>query len=478
MQISNNEAFQLYRYTLVNNFFFFFKEAWHILEPSTELSLNWHHKYICDILQSETFRIGERKPKTKDIIINVPFRSTKSIIVSQMWNAWAWLKYPQLRFITSSYASRLSIRDAKKTRDIINSNWYQGLFGDLYQWTSDQNVKSEYENDKTGKRFVTSTESSLTGEGGDILIWDDANNPKDTSEVKLQSTIDWHDDVFYSRLNNHKIGIRVGIQQRTHEDDLTGHIINKFGEEINHVVIPIELSDNIQPTELKKYYKNGLFWEWKFDRKEIDNYRKILSKTAFSGQLEQRPAPQEGNIIKEAWFNIIKKSELPFNPDVVRKEWHIDGAYTKDTKNDPTAIMLSVFYHGNLYILSSTTKHLELYELLKFFPKHAEANGYTFRDTVNIEPKASGKSLRSMLNKEKYNCIEIPNRWVSLGKINRAEDCSPTIESGKIYLVEAPWNESFINECCVFPNGKHDDQLDNLCYAIYKSYMQRKVILK
>mgnify|MGYP003636422813 FL=1 len=59
------------------SFYEFFKQAWHIVEPAIELSSNWHHKYICDALQEEAQRIIEKKQKTKDIIINVPFRSTK-----------------------------------------------------------------------------------------------------------------------------------------------------------------------------------------------------------------------------------------------------------------------------------------------------------------------------------------------------------------------------------------------------------------
>ena len=44
----------------------------------------------------------KQEPKTKDIIINVPFRSTKSLIVTVMFPVWARIKSPKLRFITSS----------------------------------------------------------------------------------------------------------------------------------------------------------------------------------------------------------------------------------------------------------------------------------------------------------------------------------------------------------------------------------------
>ena len=474
MALSKQEVLAAYKYTLEHNFFFFFKESWHILEPAIELQTNWHHKYICDLLQIEIERIGERKPKTKDIVINIPFRSTKSTIVSQMLLAWAWIQYPELRFVTSSYALRLATRDAKKTRDLINSRWYQELFGDRFKWTTDQNVKTEYENDKKGKRFVTSTESNVTGEGGDVLIFDDPNNPRANTDQNLIKVNQTYNDVFYSRLNDDKVGLRLIIQQRTHENDLTGHIISSFPDTVNHIVIPAEISEDINPPELVEYYQGEFFWEWKFNRKILDNWAKVLSSTAYTGQLQQNPQAAEGNIIKKDWFNIIKEAELPFKLGEKSADIWVDGAYTKDTHNDPTGMMACIHYENSLYILNAVDKWLEMHELLEYFPKFAEANYHTAKDRVYIEPKASGKSLSSMLNKMGFNCIEIDNKVVSVGKMARAKDAEPTLASGKIYLVEGSWNNTFINQCAIFPNGKHDEHVDNLCYSINYYFINKR----
>jgi len=67
------------------SFYEFFKMAWHVVEPAVPLSTNWHHKYLCSLLQDEAERIIDGKPKKKDIIINVPFRSTKSLIVKVLF---------------------------------------------------------------------------------------------------------------------------------------------------------------------------------------------------------------------------------------------------------------------------------------------------------------------------------------------------------------------------------------------------------
>ena len=89
------------------SFYDFFKLSWHIVEPSVPLSTNWHHKYLCNTLQEEAERIIEGRPKTKDIVINVPFRSTKSLITTVLFPVWCWIKDPKLRFITASYSACL-----------------------------------------------------------------------------------------------------------------------------------------------------------------------------------------------------------------------------------------------------------------------------------------------------------------------------------------------------------------------------------
>jgi predicted phage terminase large subunit-like protein len=33
-------------------------------------------------------------------------------------------------------------------------------------------------------------------------------------------------------------------------------------------------------------------------------------------------------------------------------------------------------------------------------------------------------------------------------------------EHGFVNLLEAPWNDAFVEELCAFPNGAHDDQVD------------------
>lgn len=142
----------------------FIRSAWAIIEPGHGYVHGWHIDAMSEHLTAVL------DGQLKNLIINIPPRSMKSITVSVMFPAWAWIKHPHLRWLFASYAASLSVRDSVKCRRIIESPWYQHRFGHLYQLTSDQNAKEKYENDKTGHRIATSVGGRSTGEGGDIIV--------------------------------------------------------------------------------------------------------------------------------------------------------------------------------------------------------------------------------------------------------------------------------------------------------------------
>jgi len=58
-------------------------------------------------------------------------------------------------------------------------------------------------------------------------------------------------------------------------------------------------------------------------------------------------------------------------------------------------------------------------------------------------------------------------------KIARASAVSPTIEAGKVYLLEgSEWLQPFLDECMQFPAGEHDDQIDAMTQAL--DYLRNK----
>ena len=149
----------------------FVKEFWEVLEPGTPLELNWHHRTIARALEIQTVRINAKIPKnatqnkiaSKDIIINVPPRTTKSMLVTVMFPVWAWTVNPTISFLTASYSGSLATKHARLSRTILQSDKFAEMFPFAVQVKTDQNVKSHYENTVGGERYAVGLGGSRTG---------------------------------------------------------------------------------------------------------------------------------------------------------------------------------------------------------------------------------------------------------------------------------------------------------------------------
>ena len=449
------------------SFYEFFKAAWIVVEPAVPLSTNWHHKYICDMLQQECERIIAQKPKTKDIIINVPFRSTKSLIVTVMFPVWAWIKSPKLRFITSSYSATLSIELATKSRDIIFSDWFKVRWGDVFHIKKDQNLKERYENNFVGMRRATSVGGTVTGQGGDFLIVDDPLSPQmANSATERENANEWYRTTFYSRLNQADIGVRIIIMQRVHEDDLSGFLLDRETRtKYRHICIPATNEDgNIKPASLEKFYnkETGLFWEDRFSRKILDDYKSALGTYGYAGQLQQTPTPLDSGMIHKDWFKIDR-----YRVEDTVVNFVIDPAYTANEKNDPSALLAYTYKDNKWQIVDCVNVYKEFPDLVKFIQQWVKKNGYTNRSRIYVEPKASGKSIVQTLVRETGLNVK-EDKPPTKDKVARVSDVSASLESGRVSLLNGDWNSKFLDQLVKFPAAKHDDMVDCLVMAVNK----------
>jgi predicted phage terminase large subunit-like protein len=445
----------------------FFKAAWIVVEPARPLSTNWHHKYICDLLQEECERVIAQKPKTKDVIINVPFRSTKSLIVTVMFPVWAWIKSPKLRFITSSYSATLSIELATKSRDIIFSDWFKRRWGDVFHIKKDQNLKERYENNHVGMRRATSVGGTVTGQGGDFLIVDDPLSPQmASSATERDNANEWYRTTFYSRLNQPDIGVRIIIMQRVHEDDLTGFLLGKDTRlKYKHICIPAKSGDgNIKPKYLEKFYNKDtqLFWEDRFSQRTLDDYRSALGSYGYAGQLQQTPTPLDSGMIHKDWFKVDR---YRVEDSVVN--FVIDPAYTADQKNDPSALLAYTYKDNRWQIVDCVNVYKEFPDLVKFIQQWVAKNGYTNRSRIYVEPKASGKSIVQTLVRETGLNVK-EDKPPTKDKVARVSDVSASLESGRVSILNGDWNDEFLDQLAKFPAAKHDDMVDCLVMAVNK----------
>ena len=391
----------------------------------------------------------------KRLIINIPPRYGKTEIAVKMFIAWTLAKNPMAKFIHLSYSDSLALDNSSMTKEYINSDAYQSIWN--LQLKKDSQSQKKWYTTQGGGVYATSSGGAITGFGagtGGAIIIDDPLKPDDAlSDVRRSFINNRYNTTIRSRVNDRDVPIIV-IMQRLHEEDLSGYLLDGgSGEQWHHLKLAA-LDD-----------ENNALWPEKHSFEELEAIRQA-DRYTFSGQYLQIPSPPEGGEWRKDWFNIIHRAELPSD---ISFEMYIDGAYTKDTRNDPTGIQISGKSGDNLYIFKSIDKYLEMPELKNFVTSFVQSCGVPISQIL-VEPKASGKSLVQLLRREtRYNVSEIKTNFVRYSKIERARASSPFIEGGRVFLVKDNWNDAFLQQVSTFPNAKHDEHIDVTSYAIERN---------
>jgi predicted phage terminase large subunit-like protein len=406
-------------------------------------------------------------------IINIPPRYGKTEALVKLFIAYGLAINPQSKFIHLSYSDDLALDNSSQAKEYIESDSFQRLWE--MKLKRDAQGKKKWFNEQGGGVYATASGGAITGFGAGVagsnsfsgaIIIDDPLKPDDAfSEVKRNSVNNRYNNTIRSRVNDlttdggdFKTPVIV-IMQRLHEDDLSGFLLNGgSGEKWDHLCLPA-LDENNNP-----------LWNDKHTFADLEQIRQA-DRYTFAGQYMQTPSPDEGGEWRKEWFTIKDKSEVPLNS--LNWELIIDGAYTKNTANDPSGFQIGAKWGNNYVILSSIDRYLEMPELIKFIPKHIEASGVRVSLSL-VEPKASGKSIAQIIKTDtKLNIAEIKTDFVNSSKIENARACSSFIEGGRIILIKGAWNEAFLNQIAVFPNGKHDEHIDLTCYGIERNFLQK-----
>lgn len=403
---------------------------------------NWHQKSICDALEKVV--IG----KTKRLIINIPPRYSKTEISVVNFIAWSMGLFPDSEFIHASYSKRLATNNAYKARALMISESYQAAFPDI-KLKGDSKAKDEFRTTQDGVVYATGAEGTITGYGagkvrngfGGAIIIDDPHKAGEAlSETRRQNVIEWYQTTIESRCNNSETPIIV-IMQRLHENDLSGWLLDGgSGEEWEHLCLPV-ISE-----------QEEALWP---EKHSIEKLRKMEKTDAygFAGQYMQRPAPKGGGMFKKHWWQ--RYSEPPAEFIRIVQSW--DTAQKAKDHNDPSVCTTWGETDKGYYLLHVHRERMEYPDLKRAAKSLAE--GWN-PDAILIEDKSSGSSLIQDLQNETVLPV-IPIEPVG-DKVTRASVATPIIESGRVFIPSvAAWLPDYESEFALFPNVKHDDQVDS-----------------
>ena len=440
----------------------FVKQTWTIIEPATSYLDNWHIDYMCEYL--EAVSAGE----ITRLIINIPPRYMKSNTVSVLWPCWEWTTHPALRYLFCSYAANLATKHSLDRRRILESEWYRSHWPHLVL-TSDQNEKAEYENLARGVMFATSVGGTVTGKGGNRIIIDDPLDPRRAhSEAHRTAANEFFDRSLTTRLNDKNRDAIVLVMQRLHDEDLTGHLLQRSADAWTLCKVPAledrktVVSFPRSPREIVRQAGEPL-WPEREGVAQLAQMKVDLGSADYAAQYLQEPAPPEGAMIKTEWWRRYRS--LPEAYDEQLQSW--DMAFKDAPGSDFVVGQVWERRGAQIYLLDQVRGQWDIQRTIDQL--RALSAKWPAALLKLIEDKANGPAIVQLLNREVAGIVAINPQDT---KIARCAAIAPAIEAGNVWLPDpiyvcgAEWVNDFILEFSRFPAGSHDDQVDAASQAL------------
>lgn len=443
----------------------FVREAWHVLEPSNPLKWSWHLDALCDHLEAITF--GQMTPW---LIINIPPGSSKSMIVSVLWQAWEWgpCGMRAKRFLTTSFEEENVKRDTRKTRDLIRSEWYQTLWPEVELVRAGE---TSFANKDTGTREGVPFHSVM-GKRGDRVVIDDPHSLKGAeSEAQRTEATRLFLEGGLNRLNDQMTSAIVIVMQRVHENDLTGVLLaHNLG--FVHLMIPMEFEperrcttplivDGLDERGVKvkknwsdpRSYDGELMDPVRMPPEAVEKLKKV-SDYSWAGQYQQRPAPREGGLFKVK--ELIVVDAAPIGGRTVRG-WDLAASKRKTSPYTVGTKMKRV--RGIIYVMDVKRIQGTPNEVEELVLGTARNDGQSVLQSLPQDPAQAGKAQKYRLAEllAGFNFRITPERG---SKEDRAIPLAAQVEAGMVRLVRGPWNGAYVEELRNFPAGNFMDQVD------------------
>lgn len=470
----------------------FVEAAFPIVKPERLYHHNWHIDAICHHLQAVSDGDINR------LQVWVPPGTMKSMNVSIFWPVWEWTRQPGLRYWCASHSLDLVWDHCSRSRMLLQSPWFQHRWGHLFDLT--KAGERSYENSRGGTRSTTTPKSGGLGKHGDRIIIDDlldAGDAESTTRAVLDSTNDWYDAVIAGRKETD--AAEVLIMQRLHENDVAAHALEVgdwtvlciperyennhpyawTGERVHPAVAERLWGTQLQDGDPRE--DGDLLWPAHRDEQASSEYAKRLTSFRAAGQLQQRPAAREGEILKRADWRF-------YNPQIRGKEeWgrlprfsciyiSVDCPLKDKESSDNVAIQAWGSRGADRYLLDMRLGKMNYPTAKRQIKEMYQWAARTWRRVPIwplIENGGFGAELIIDLKRE-ISGVKAIAPGKDGDKVMRAESANDALEGGNCFLpgIGPPdhpaFNEAaspadtvgFVNNCALFPNVTHDDDVD------------------
>lgn len=447
-----------------------------------------------DLIDTELVRLVD-KPGGR-LIVSMPPQQGKSTRLSQVFPVWALLQDPDRPVIVASYGEQLAERNGETIRDHIR--WNSDMLGIDVEHGSSAKKRWRIEGRKGGV-LSAGIGSGMTGWASGLTIIDDPikDQQEADSHTYRERVWNWWLSVAQTRLAP---GAPVAlVLTRWHTDDLAGRLqAAPDGHKWRVVNIPAQADHNptegetdplgrapgeyLQTARLIKDATTGTDRPMTY-QETVDYWEQIkvgVGSRVWNALYQGRPTATEGGIFKKTWFTETMYdqplwvdrsdgSKVTTNPG---DELMIsaDFAFKDTAASDYVAIGVWLRRGTQVFLLDQICDRLDfiascqaLRELSARWPQAI---------LKLVEDKANGPAIIRTLSRTVPGIVPEEPKG---GKVERANAVSPFCEAGNVKLPTpelAPWIGGYLEEMAAFPNGAHDDQVDQTTQAINRLLLQ------
>lgn len=413
--------------------------------------------------------------KGRIVLIEAPPGHAKSDTISVHTPLWFLSKWSDRNVALGTYGHEKAAAWGRHNRDLITENEDQMVL----RLRADSKAKHHWLTQEGGGLLCTGVGGPLTGFRAHMLIIDDPIKDAEeaNSETMREKTWEWYTTVALTRCWPE--AVVIVLMTRWHHDDLIGRIKENYAEALKQGrdVTPVEclrlpcLADS-DDDPLGRDGGQAL-WPSIYDEEWASRKQTDVGSRAWQALYQQNPTPDEGGMFKREYFNYFTESgdwyEMP-GYRVLKRNCRffqtVDTAMKETQQSDYTVIStFALTPDARLLVVDVQRERLEVprqWPMIRRRIRDARRMGRYLWTAV--EDKGSGIGLIQTARK-----MGVPLRTLKADrdKVTRATPASVWYENGMVYhRQEASWVGAFESELLNFPNGKHDDQVDTVAYAV------------
>ncbi len=438
-----------------------------------KLKLAPHHRLLLRAIQDLT-----DSSDLNGLIIMMPPGSAKSSFGSVLVPAWVLGRRPGTNVIAVTYGQELTIRFARRVRQVCRDPLYQKIMGCT---VADDNQAVEQWSLTNGSDYRASAiGAAITGMRADLVVIDDPVKDREAADSDLIQEKTWaaYTDNIVTRLKPG--GKLVVIATRWHESDLIGRLLGEkwkgqsglwrtSDDRLMQVInLPMLAEHADDPLGRKP---GEMLWKDHFRAEEVERLRKAASRggsfaRTWSSLYQQRPAPNEGAILSRSYWRVWDKPELPECDQVYLC---YDTAFEEDEEADFSAMTAwgvfdstsrkpdgKEYSHRHVILLGAWEDKVSAVDLIDVVQGHCKL----FRpDRILVEKRASGIQLVQEMKRRRLPVQDWLPRGKpgTKGKVPRAHAVAAILEMGSVWYVPGEKTERVLEQCAAFPYGTNDD---------------------